>query len=268
MVSEWLGADPGRCGWSAERDRERPRCWEAFLGSLRADPPEHGVAKLQVTGPLTLAAALEGRAGGSGVARSDVGLVREVAAWVAASAASQVRALAELGVDALVVVDEPSLEALVPPVAVTTAAWGPLRAATPTWGLHVCCDVPWPLVEEAGPAVVSFDATLPGALSRAAKPLARLLRRGTRVAWGVLSPGGEGGTAKGAAALADGLAGLSARGVHAEQALAPSLVTGGCGTGVATLDRELVLAPALAAVAAAARSRAGAEGASPVEVAR
>ncbi len=41
MVSEWLGADPGRCGWTADRDRERPA----------AKPPDHGMVKLQVTGP-------------------------------------------------------------------------------------------------------------------------------------------------------------------------------------------------------------------------
>ena len=58
MVAEWLGADPGRCGWSPERDRERPRAWEAFLDALDAAPPSHGVVKLQVTGPWTLATAL------------------------------------------------------------------------------------------------------------------------------------------------------------------------------------------------------------------
>jgi len=49
MVSEWLGADPGRCGWTADRDREQPA----------AKPPDHGMVKLQVTGPVTLAIALE-----------------------------------------------------------------------------------------------------------------------------------------------------------------------------------------------------------------
>ena len=52
MVAEWLGADPCCCGWSPERDRERPRAWEAFLDEVSARPPEHGVVKLQVTGPV------------------------------------------------------------------------------------------------------------------------------------------------------------------------------------------------------------------------
>ena len=31
MITEWLGADPGRCGWSPARDRERPRAWDTLL---------------------------------------------------------------------------------------------------------------------------------------------------------------------------------------------------------------------------------------------
>ena len=63
MVSEWLGADPCRCGWSADRDRERPAAWDRFLGQLDAHPPDHAMVKLQVTGPVTLAIALERGAG-------------------------------------------------------------------------------------------------------------------------------------------------------------------------------------------------------------
>ncbi|MBN9623928.1 MAG: hypothetical protein J0H06_13435, partial [Actinobacteria bacterium] len=35
MISEWLGADPGRCGWSPGRDHERPRAWDPWLAELR-----------------------------------------------------------------------------------------------------------------------------------------------------------------------------------------------------------------------------------------
>ena len=51
MVGEWLGADPLRCGWGPERDRERPAAWGALLAALERRPPRHGVVKLQVTGP-------------------------------------------------------------------------------------------------------------------------------------------------------------------------------------------------------------------------
>src|SRR4051794_41854056 len=57
MVGEWLGADPLRCGWAPERDRERPAAWEAFLAALERRPPAHGVVKLQGTRPVTLAPA-------------------------------------------------------------------------------------------------------------------------------------------------------------------------------------------------------------------
>ncbi|HEY6891545.1 MAG TPA: hypothetical protein VI300_27310, partial [Solirubrobacter sp.] len=49
MITEWLGGDPGRCGWSPARDRERPRAWDAFLRELDRSPPAHRVVKLQVT---------------------------------------------------------------------------------------------------------------------------------------------------------------------------------------------------------------------------
>jgi hypothetical protein len=39
MVTEWLGADPCRCGWSPDRDRARPRAWELWLRELTLGPP-------------------------------------------------------------------------------------------------------------------------------------------------------------------------------------------------------------------------------------
>ena len=78
MVREWLGADPGRCGWSPDRDRQRPAAWDAFVAQLAAKPPAHGLVKLQVTGPVTLAVALERADGGIG---SDRRRSRSPARW-------------------------------------------------------------------------------------------------------------------------------------------------------------------------------------------
>ncbi len=64
MIREWLGADPRRCGWSAGRDRERPTAWEAFLAACTEH--DRRLVKLQVTGPVTLAVALERAAGRRG----------------------------------------------------------------------------------------------------------------------------------------------------------------------------------------------------------
>ena len=42
MVHEWLGADPGRCGWNPDRDRQRPAAWDAFVAEVAGRPPATG----------------------------------------------------------------------------------------------------------------------------------------------------------------------------------------------------------------------------------
>lgn len=262
MVTQWLGADPYRCGWSPERDRERPRAWEAFRSALVADPPAHGVVKLQVTGPLTLAVALEacdeldGRYGA-------LDLARELATWLAAAVAEQVRALDEIGLCALVVVDEPCLEMLAMEPSRAAAAWEPLRAVAPAWGLHACCRVPWDVVELAEPNLISFD--LSGTRSadrRGVTALQRLLDRGGRVAWGLLRIDSDEATAAAARWLWEAVTALRARGMDRDTVLVQSLVTPSCGTALASPGRERAVADALDAVAGAGRSFA--TGVSPV----
>jgi hypothetical protein len=237
MVTEWLGADPRRCGWSPDRDRERPRAWDALLERLSREPPAHRVVKLQVTGPVTLAHAL-----------GDASLVHELAMWLAANAGGQVRALAERGLDALLIVDEPALHlhegarpfnnhaplrAADPALAQHEGArplhvWDPLRAVAPAWGLHLCGPVPWDVVERAEPDVLSFDLTLAPGDSRV---LRRMQARGGRIAWGVLAPH---------------RAGVQFSLPDADPA--NSLLTAACGTGRMSLRRELEIASALRSV--------------------
>lgn len=256
MVREWLGADPARCGWSPARDRERPPAWEGLLAQLAQAPPAHGVVKLQVTGPLTLARALEGDRGGSAGAAA---LATDLAIWLAATVADQVRALRARGFDALLVVDEPSLAGAGP---VDATVWDPLRIAAPAWGLHLCCAVPWEVVRAAQPDLLSLDLLLPGALAGAALPALReLLARGGRIAWGLL-PAAEAsldGTASDAAApprtVLDGArAGLHALGVDLDLIARASLLTPSCGTGRSTLAHERATAATLRATAAALRA--------------
>jgi hypothetical protein len=109
MVREWLGADPGRCGWTPDRDRQRPAAWGPFGAQLAANPPDHGIVKLQVTGPVTLAIALERSAGRIGAGATVVSLAHDVATWLAANAAGLVARLADIGIDVVLVVDEPGL---------------------------------------------------------------------------------------------------------------------------------------------------------------
>jgi len=242
MVAEWLGTGPC-CGWSPERDRERPRAWDAFLEEVTARPPRHGVVKLQVTGPWTLATAL-----------GDVALASELAAWLAGSAAEQVRALRERGLDPLLMVDEPALQAAAPAPAEAVSCWDALRAVAPAWGLHVCCRVPWDVVEHACPDVLSFDLAGTGRLDRhASRTLERMLRRGTRIAWGIspVASGDEVGPA--ARWMAEAMATLGARGIGRETLLSRSLLTPSCGTALAGPARERRLAEVVDAVAGAGR---------------
>ena len=111
MVREWLGADPGRCGWTPDRDRRRPAAWEAFVAELRRRPPAHGVVKLQTTGPVTLAIALERAARGRTSGAPWLDLAEQAAVWLGAAVAEQIARLAGLGLDTLLVTDEPGLAA-------------------------------------------------------------------------------------------------------------------------------------------------------------
>jgi hypothetical protein len=107
MVVEWLGADPGRCGWAPDRDRQLPAVWDPLVQELRRRPPAHRLVKLQVTGPVTLAMALEPATRGD----DQRGLAREISTWLAATVAGQASELAELGFDAILVIDEPGIAA-------------------------------------------------------------------------------------------------------------------------------------------------------------
>src|SRR4051794_28984498 len=170
MVGEWLGADPLRCGWTPERDRERPAAWDAFLPARARGPRAPGVVKRRVPGPVPLGRALEPDDRRAAV------LAREIAAWLAANAAGQVAALRARGLDALLVVDEPALASRPAPETV----WDPLRAVAPAWGLHLCCAVPWETVDRAAPDVLSFDLAVNAIDRRAARVLARHVARGGR----------------------------------------------------------------------------------------
>jgi hypothetical protein len=239
-VLEWLGADALRCGRTPDRDRERPAAWDALIAALPRRPPAHGVVKLQVTGPMTLARALEPDE------RRAAALARELAAWLAANARGQVAALRVRGLRALLVVDEPALAGRPAPEAV----WDPLRAVAPAWGLHVCCAVPWDVVERAEPDVLSFDLAVNALDGDSARVLARLLARGGRVAWGVLAAHRPERAAHAAWRLSAALARLGA----SPAAVGPSsLLTASCGTGRLSPRREAEVTAALAYVAASAR---------------
>jgi hypothetical protein len=229
MIAEWLGGDPARCGWSAERDRERPLAWDAWLAELKRRPPRHWMVKLQVTGPLTLACALERSAGQRASRKEAIALARELARWLAANAAAQVRELGALGFATLLVVDEPALEVFGSEG--VERVWDALRVPASVWGLHFCCHVPWRVVERAEPDLLSFDLALDPVESEAADTLRRLAAAGTWIAWGALrvEPADDSGI---------GLDRLTAAIERLGTSPDRSLLTPNCGTGRASVDRE------------------------------
>lgn len=251
MVTEWLGADPGRCGWSPDRDRQLPAAWDAFALGLGRRPPEHGLVKLQVTGPVTLAVALERAAGRAGQGEAVAGLAAEISLWLAVSATAQTAWLRdELGLDALLVIDEPGLEhaGLAPEHA---SVWDPLRQPAIAWGLHVCCEVPWPLIGAASPDVLSFDlAGFPVAPAGAAV-LASVAARGGRIAWGAVDAGARPDPGLALARIDRAWAALRARGV--DDPASASLVSATCGTGDRSVEAERGVARALKRAAAIGR---------------
>lgn len=245
MITEWLGADPGRCGWSPARDRERPRAWDTLLAKLDRAPPAHGVVKLQVTGPVTLACALQ-RAEGIKARSEALAVAHELAVWLAANAGAQVRTLAARGFDALLIVDEPALHVF--GTADVDPVWDPLRACAPAWGLHLCGPVPWATVVAAAPGVLSFDVSLAPLDGEAAAALRTLLRAGTRIMWGVVQPHRPEHGPHGLARVEPAPAATGASGGQ-------SLLSAACGSGRMSVRREREIATALSECAHTLRRR-------------
>ena len=165
------------------------------------------------------------------------------------------RALHERGLQPLLMVDEPALEAAAPRPAEAARTWDALRAVAPAWGVHVCCRVPWDVVEHARPDVLSFDLAATGPLDRhASRSLERILRRGSRVAWGICPVGTDDEVGPAARWMAEAMATLGARGIGRETLLSRSLITPSCGTALAPPARERRLAEVVDAVAGAGRA--------------
>lgn len=245
MVAEWLGADSERCGWAPDRDRQLPAVWDGFILELTRHPPSHGVVKLQVTGPLTLAMALE-REAPSPTAVAAV--ASEISVWLAAAVHEQLRGLAELGIAALVMIDEPGLMAAFRAGA-TPPVWDALRAVAPVWGLHVCGEVPWRLVDAAEPGVISFDLTRFGCPPVARSVIRRLMRRGGRIMWGAVDPAGVEPAPWTVARVGAAARAVAGRRCRTGDVLDASLLSGACGTGGVEVSAEQELARSLSSAA-------------------
>ena len=181
------------------------------------------MVKLQVTGPVTLAYAL-----GERLRRC----AHELATWLAANAGAQVRALAERGHDALLLVDEPALHLFGPGATRCGTRCGRARPR----GACICAGpCRGTTVRQAEPDVLSFDLALAPVQADA---LQALLARGTRVMWGAVQPHRPSTRCTRWRALD---AALAATGAAGEQ----SLLSASCGSGRMSVRREREIATAL-----------------------
>jgi hypothetical protein len=238
----WVGRDraPGGAGLPAEA----VATLEPFLGALRRRPG--GWLKLQATGPITLALALD--AGGRQALT-----VPSARGPLAVGYAARVRSLvtrvreALPGWKVILVLDEPSLAhplvAARPQPAIEL--WRTLGSTgADVTGLHCCATPPWNLVLDLDPQLVSFDAIRDGDAATDDPAFRRLVEDGAAVAWGLVPADGPDGGVDG-----DGRAGdpdvLAERlldlvewtaGDFLPEVLARSLVTPTCGLAALSQD--------------------------------
>lgn len=249
MVGEWLGEPVGRPGWTPARTRDAPAAWETFLERLATDPPAHGVVKLQVTGPVTLACAIDRAAEDPALGAASATRAAEIAPWLAADVTARVARVEQLGLGVLLVVDEPALALCGVPGIETV--WEPLRALSGAWGLHLCCEVPWDIVDAARPDLLSLDLAFTQVGERAADGLRAIADRGGWIAWGAIA-------AHRPEYALHGVRRVTAALEAVPQAAGRSLLTPSCGTGRMSVERERQVAVALRDVAGTMRRRASA----------
>ncbi len=241
----WVGRDraPGGPGLAAAA----AGTLDPFLRALSGRP--EGWLKLQATGPVTLALAVE--AGDHrAFARADV------RGPLALGYAARIRWLvtrvreALPGWKLLLVLDEPSLGD--PMVAerprIAVELWRAVGATgAELTGLHCCAPPPWPLILDIDPQLVSFDAVSHGDHATDDPAFRRLVESGSAVAWGLVPATGPLESAD-PDDLADRLLDLVewTAGDYLPEVLARSLVTPTCGL-ASTEPHEAVRRLSLAA---------------------
>lgn len=240
MIVEWVGVEPGRCGWSPDRDRRVPYAWPAFLDAVTTAPPAHRIVKLQVTGPVTLCGAI-----------AEVGdpspflFAKDVGAWLAGQTQTQIAALRERRLDCLLIVDEPALN-IAGVESTVIEAWEPLRRVGAAWGLHVCCQPPWALLEAARPDILNIDLVAFPLDRAASDAVTRMVRAGTTMAWGITPVHRDEETSVAVSRLMNAVSSVRASaGVGIAAAEARALATASCGTGAQAISRESHIARVL-----------------------
>lgn len=195
-------------GWrlTAHPGRDLRRAHDLFAWDLDAlegaATGYRGPLKVQVTGPLTLAASVELPSGHKII--SDFGAVRDLTASLAEGVAAHLQAVAARvpGAELLLQLDEPSLPTVIAGQVPTPSGYGTVRALDPALAesslaqvlstaaegarvLHCCApDAPITLLKDAGANALALDA---GQLDAAQyDPLGEALESGLSLWLGVL----------------------------------------------------------------------------------
>ena len=153
-----------------------------------------------------------------------------------------------MGLSGLVMVDEPGLMAA-HRAGAAPAVWDALRAAAPAWGLHVCGEVPWPLLDAAEPDVISYDLARSGCGPAAQTVIRRLMRRRGRIMWGAIDPVAIDESASVLGRVSAAARAVAGRRWRTQDVLGACLLSGSCGTGGVSVSAEGRVARGLQAVA-------------------
>jgi hypothetical protein len=220
------------------------------LTSLMQEQPQQSgpYVKGQTVGPVTLAASVKDREGRSLFYYPD--LADACTKSLAIRGLWQVRELSKTGKRPVLFLDEPYLtgfgSAFTPVqrdevLRLLGEVFDYLRQRSGALlGIHCCGNTEWPMIIEAGPDIVSFDAfSYMDHFLLFSETLSRFIRDGGTVAWGMVPTFGYTGTETVEAMLAklrEGFRQLLRCGLDPEEIARRSILTPACGTG--TMDPD------------------------------
>ncbi|MBN2033064.1 MAG: hypothetical protein JW836_07295 [Deltaproteobacteria bacterium] len=216
--------------------------------------------KGQTVGPVTFAAAVKDRDGRSLFNYPD--LLDACVKGLALKALWQVRKMGETGKNPVLFLDEPYLSgfgsAFTPVrreevIALIGEVIGYLRERSDALiGIHCCGNTDWPMIAEAGPDIISFDAfSYMEHFLLFPDEIGKFIERGGAIAWGIIPTFGYTGaeTVEGLfAGLQEGLKRIHRRGHDPGEIARRSILTPACGMGTmdpAAASRVLNMLPLL-----------------------
>ncbi|NVM20953.1 MAG: hypothetical protein HWN68_04160 [Desulfobacterales bacterium] len=241
-----------------------------ILDLMNSAPQRPVALKGQITGPVTLATGLTDQ--NRRAAFYDDRLLDVVVKTLAMKGRWQAEKLSQLGVPAIIFIDEPGLAGFGTSAFVSISGEDigrvlsevidAIHQAGGIAGVHVCANTDWSLILDSSADILSFDAY--GFFDRLAlyeEPLKAFFDQGRTLAWGIVptsdSKDIEKETAESLLAKWDSQeARLEAMGIDSARIVAQSLITPSCGTGSLTPDQALKVLEMTRRVSQAVRSRA------------